>query len=48
LTKPGQDGWLPQTRAFSVRSDNLAIVRPAKCWHVQWETVPPGEKSEIP
>jgi hypothetical protein len=25
LTKPGQGGWLPRTRAFSVRSDNLAI-----------------------
>ena len=26
----------------------LAIVRPAKGWHVQWEAVPPGEKSETP
>ena len=28
LTKPGQDGWLPRARAFSVRSDNLAIRGP--------------------
>src|SRR6185295_753977 len=30
------------------RMSILAKVRPAKSWHVQWETVPPGEKSETP
>jgi hypothetical protein len=30
----------------SYRSNFLTIVRPAKSWHVQWETVPPGKESE--
>src|SRR5215469_14323269 len=32
----------------SARSSIFALVRPAKGWHVQWEAVPPGEKSETP
>ena len=30
----------------SARSSIFTLVRPAKGWHVQWEAVPPGEKSE--
>jgi len=47
-------GTLPRARRRVVevlplrRMNIFTLVRPAKGWHVQWETVPPGEKSETP
>ena len=35
-------------KSTAVRMNYLTLVRPAKSWHVQWEIVPPGKKSETP
>src|SRR5215831_13289307 len=36
------------THYFCDRAIFWIIVRPAKGWHVQWETVSPGQQSETP